>query len=159
MVNLTKFSPGGTRVRASRLVFAQWFQPCQSYPDRMHLAKIYCPRAFTLFSSMYVYVWCAPYVAVRSEIFPRTIETNITPIYIIYRKFHLKLNWQKRRIVSINFGLHADYNLLLSRAERICLFFFSFFFFVFFYASGDTLKRARRERGREKAVENFIDQK
>lgn len=36
----------GTRGRASRLVFARGFQLCQSYPDRMHFAKIYCPRSF-----------------------------------------------------------------------------------------------------------------
>jgi len=96
----------GTRGRASRLVFAaRWFQLCQSYPDRMHFAKIYCPRAFMPFLSM-----CA--CGMQGNLSANN-RNKFNTIYIIYRKFHLKLNWQKRRIVSINFGLHADYNLFV----------------------------------------------
>lgn len=72
------------------------------------------------------------------KIFRRTIETNSTPIYIIYRKFHLT-ELQKRRIVSINFGLHTDYNLFLSVRN------------IVFFAQGDVINGDR--------FKNFIDEK
>lgn len=172
IVNWTESSSGGTRVNMctrqacaniARSVFAQRFQPCQSYPDRMHFERFIarelsryfrqCARARARARVLNLRVSNVVCVAVCSEIFPRTIGTNSTPIYIIYRKFHLKPNWQMRpRIVSIVWITRGlQFTFISRKGEFVSL---SFFFYRWHVKTHEERERPGRERWKILSIRN-----
>lgn len=113
------FARHGTRGRASRLAFAQWFQLRQLYPDRMHFAKIYCPRAFMLFLSM-----CAR--AVCGEIFFADNRNKFNTHLYYLSKISFKTELAKAPYCLDKFWI--TFYFYLARGEFV--FFLFFFFFI-----------------------------